>query len=707
MFARKTYILAALAAIVFAVATLLSFELWRFKSTQTNAIIAEATDTTALIKTELETLLMGVQEKAETMGKTFGEREYLPEEIEEIIRQTALDNPEIRGVTVCYEPYAFSEEKKLFCPYYDKAASNFIYIEDNYDYTVPSSGTTWYTGVIENGAKWAEPYYGAAAEDWFLDYGVPFYWTEGEKKGQIRGIIDYTLSTEDFKDFVHEISVGKTSHEFIITSQGNLVTHPVINYVGNENLDYLIETEENANIRQGYQAMSVGETGYETYYSEENDSSAYFFYDTVAPADYRLGVIYLTKDMIGASTQTSRRIINIALAFSIFIVLVIAMIFGRDHLDRWEIEQLSFLTTGLLICIVILVGWLQHSKSRDYDVAESPAIIDNIALGSFVQDVVARADIQKTEPPIAVPTGLYIERLEFADSYNVNIGGQVWMKYPESLGENPDLDLGIRFPQMSPFAEASLIEEVHREIVPAQEGADGYLHLIWDFRVTLRLNLKYSQFPFDKRHLDIELDPISMGDNIILVPDLNGYQVTNPSQKPGISKDISLPGSEITRSYYNFALQDYATDFGYGSQSQFQAVPTLHYNIYLKRKLMNSFITYLVPIFVTLSLIYILILACEKTEARQGIIESMAAFFFVLIFSHIDLRKDIVTAELIFIEYFYFATYLMVILSTANLIAYTKSRTSLFDHNENQIYRAIYFPIFFSIILVVMLWKFY
>lgn len=108
-----------------------------------------------------------------------------------------------------------------------------------------------------------------------------------------------------------------------------------------------------------------------------------------------------------------------------------------------------------------------------------------------------------------------------------------------------------------------------------------------------------------------------------------------------------------------------------------------------------------------LSLIYILTLASEKTEARQGIIESMAAFFFVLIFSHIDLRKDVVTPDLIYIEYFYFTTYLMIILSTANLIAYTKSQTSLFDFNENQIYRTVYFPIFLAIILVITLWKFY
>ena len=56
-----------------------------------------------------------------------------------------------------------------------------------------------------------------------------------------------------------------------------------------------------------------------------------------------------------------------------------------------------------------------------------------------------------------------------------------------------------------------------------------------------------------------------------------------------------------------------------------------------------------------------LVICHWKKEERQGIIESMAAFFFVLIFSHIDLRKEIVTGELLYVEYFYFVTYLMLI----------------------------------------------
>jgi len=106
-------------------------------------------------------------------------------------------------------------------------------------------------------------------------------------------------------------------------------------------------------------------------------------------------------------------------------------------------------------------------------------------------------------------------------------------------------------------------------------------------------------------------------------------------------------------------------------------------------------------------MVFILINACSKMEERQGIIESMAAFFFVLIFSHIDLRKEIETADLIYMEYFYFISYTMMILATFNLITYTKAKSKIFDFNENQIFKAIFFPFFFLLLLIITLLKFY
>lgn len=145
-------------------------------------------------------------------------------------------------------------------------------------------------------------------------------------------------------------------------------------------------------------------------------------------------------------------------------------------------------------------------------------------------------------------------------------------------------------------------------------------------------------------------------DALLFTPDLQSYSYTNPARRPGLDNAIKIEGNSVLETYFTYSAKTFGTDFGLGVNGLFEDVPVLHFNIHLRRILLNAFVTSLIPIFVTLCFIYILIGACEKSNERQGIIESMAAFFFVLVFSHIDLRKEIVTDELIFMEYFYFIT---------------------------------------------------
>jgi len=689
-------------------AAFLAFQLLSYsrymQSQETQAFeIGEAT--TQELKTDIESLLQTVEAAGNELGQKFGEREFTDEEIRDLIRQVSLDYPEIRGVTACYEKFAFSKDQELYCPYYDKGSQSYLNIEDSYDYTVKGSGTAWYTDVVEDGAKWANPYYGAAAQAWFVDYGVPFYYADGPKKGEVRGIIDFALEVGDFKRIVHAMTVGKAGYGFIASENGKFITHPIADYVGTTTLQELLAIETRPGLKTAYEGMLAGEVGVSEFQDLESADSSLIFYDQLETADFRMGLVFFKSDLMDDKRAVNRRYIKMCLTLSVLFVLAITLYFGRDVLDYLEIEVISLLATILLIANVVFIGALQHGSVESLGQSDSPPIIDVTSLGSFIGEQNSRAEALKINTATVVPTGIYVERIDFIDSYNVNFGGVVWQKYPLDISE--DINIGIRFPQMSPFAEAAYIEEAYREEVMGIEGEEGYLLVGWDYRVTLRLDLKYADFPFDKRHLDIKLMPLSQKDNLLLVPDLSSYDTTLPAMLSGLNPDIVMSGNEITRSYFNFSTQSYDSDFGYGSKTYLENVPVLHYNIHIRRLLLNAFVTYLIPIFVALSLIYILIMACTKSEARQGIIESMAAFFFVLIFSHIDLRKDIVTADVIFMEYFYFATYFMIVASTLNLMAYTKNRTSLFDFHDNQIYRAIYFPVFFIILLIVMLLKFY
>ncbi len=699
---RIVYLLAVL---IFGALIYQGFSFYQFEKQRNAFVIEKGLTTTEALRNRVDTILQVIVTEGDRLAERFGSEELDDAQIRDIIRASARSIPELQGVTACYEPFGFRQNQKLYCPYYDKGSSNYIQVEDSYDYTVLGDGTAWYTGPRDNGASWAEPYYAKAAQDWYIDYGVPFYYADGPNKGQVRGTITMSFVAGGFKDIVHKLSVGKTGYGLISSEKGNLLAHPHEEYIGVKDLNFLSELEPNRSLKDAYAAMAKGETGQIDFYDPVQNDHSLFFFDKIPSSNWSIGLSFFKDDILGDTIERDRRLIRLGLIFSLFIILVLASYFIKDYLDEREIWILSILGSILLLSLLVLIGYLQHSSQEIQTKEETAPIVDVGTLGKFTYDLDKRAEERKVPKPTQVPTGIFINRMTFENSYDLSVGGKVWQKYPLAVAD--EVEIGFDFPQMSPFAEASYIEEVNRDTVPSKEGEVGYLLVTWDFRVTLTLNLEYADYPFDKRHLSLQINPLNNRDRLVFTPDLGSYSFTNPSRKSGLNHNIRISGNQVMETYFNYSLDTYESDFGYGDKSLYEGVPTLRFNINLKRDLLNSFVTYLIPIFVVLLMMFILIYAVHKSAERQGVIESMAAFFFVLIFSHIDMRKEIITADLIYLEYFYFITYLMVIMSTANLVVYTKNKSDIFDFNDNQIYKAIYFPMFLFLILIVTLIKFY
>ena len=698
-------ILYLVAILLFLVLSYMVYDYFAFTKYRNQLAHDKGLETTLDLRKQVNDILSKISAEGGRLAELFGSNEYSAEEIEKIIKESALSIQEIQGVTACYEPDAFSSSQRLYCPYYNKGSRSYIQVEDSYDYSVIGKGTAWYTSVRDNGAKWVEPYFANAAQDWYVDYGIPFYYSSGAKKGKIRGTITMSFVCSGFKNLIHGLSLGKTGYGIITSTGGTFLAHPTNEYIGTVNLDSLIGQEKNQELVGVYQAILEGKTGDVEFYDKTQEDQTLFFYDKIPTSDWGIGLLFYKNDLLGDTTELNRRYIKIALVLSAFFLILLAIYFNKDFLNEREIWVLSVLGSILLLVNIVLIGYLQHSSNQSHSTNKSPPLTDVASLNSFVEQQHARSETLKLPKSIPVPTGIYIQRMEFEDSYNLNVGGTIWQKYPLDFVDK--IKVGFRLPQISPFAEASYIEESYRKEIAPKEDENGFLLVGWDFRVTLRLNFKYGNFPLDKRHINIEILPLDNNDHLIFTPDLASYNYTNPSKKSGINNRIEISGSEVLASYFNYSIESYDADFGYGTKEIFEKVPVLHYNVQLRRKLLNAFVTYLIPIFVVLFMMFILIISTSKSVEKQGIIESMAAFAFVLVFSHIDMRKEIVTADLIYIEYFYFATYLLIVISTYNLVTYAKVNSKNFDFNDNQIFKAVFFPIFYILILIVTLVKFY
>ncbi|MDY7393613.1 cache domain-containing protein [Aureibaculum sp. 2210JD6-5] len=699
-------ILYLIALLLFIALAYHAYELYSFNKKRNKIVQEKGLTTMNSLKEQVDTILTEIVNEGQKLANDFGANNYTPKQVEEIIKKSSLKIPALQGITACYEPYAFSEDTKLYCPYFNKGTDSIIEVGDSYNYSDASiEGTDWYTNVRDNGAKWVEPYYAQAAKDWYIDYGIPFYFTSGPKKGQVKGTITMSFVTSGFKNLILSLSLGKTGYGIITSEKGTYLSHPINDYIGTTNLKTISDSLDNKILKSAYEGLLKGDSGNVEFVASNGEDTELFFYDKIPSNGWGIGLSFSKNELLDSKSALNHRYIKLALLISAFLLIIIAIYFNKDYLDRQEIWQLSILATVLLIFNILLIGYLEHTGSRRINTDESPAISDMASLGSFVNQQQTRRDKLKLPKNITIPTGIFIQRMAFENSYNVNVSGAIWQKYPIDLVDK--VEEGFRLPQTSPFAEASYIEEMYRKKIDGVSGSEDYLLIGWDFRVTLQQYLNYQNFPFDKRHINIEIVPINNEDNLIFTPDLASYEFTNPTKKPGLNENVKVSGNNIMKSYFNYSVESYDTDFGFGSKTLFEDVPVLHYNIDLRRILLNTFVTYLIPIFVVLVMMFILIIASVKTNERQGIIEGMAAFFFVLIFSHIDMRREIITADLIYMEYFYFVTYIMIMLSTWNLITYAKNKAPIFDYNENQLFQASYFPVFFLCILIITLVKFY
>ena len=695
MIKKTTYIVTS---VLLALLVYFIFSYLQYSQKREDLAITKGDKVTKALKNDVASILEKVMVSGREIATIMETQTLTSDAINLLLKERSIAINEILGITVAFEPNQYNDQH-LYAPYYDKKADSIFQLEKFYDYTDAAlETTTWYVKIRDGGEQWVEPYFGQVVQALITDYGIPFY----NPDGSMKGMVSMTISLKGFTELIHSLSLGKTGFGFVTSKKGTVLAHPVSAYAGLKTLQQLQTEQIHPELRKAYSNILKGETGFVSFNIEEKKQKTRFYYDIVPASQWGIGVLFFDDDLLGADRETKQRLIQIAITGSLVLFCFLGLYFNRDYLSTQEVWILSLFGSFILLANVFYIGYLEHISKDHNTITESPPVIDNTTLSSIINAENLKAKKNNAANPIVIPTGVYIDELGFMDSYNVNISGSVWQKYPKTILD--DITVGFQFPQASPFAESVYIEEIFRE------ETNKHVLISYNFRLTAKLNFVYRKYPFDKRNLNLEIRPLNHNDNLFFTPDLDSYKVTNPSQKSGLSSNISLSGNRILESYFSYQYLDYGTTFGLKNNTHVSKVPELYFNINMKRVLINAFVTYLIPIFVTLIMMFIMVYASNKSHeliSDSGIVQGMTAFFFVLVFSHIDLRKNIETTELIYMEYFYFITYIMIVLSTHNLIMYTRPNTSIFDYKNNLVVKAIFWPTFLILVLIVSLFLFY
>lgn len=602
----------------------------------------------------------------------------------------------VLGVTVAYEPGRFLGRER-YAPFFNKSRDEFQFIEQEYDYTNSELATAqWYLGVVTvNQPSWSVPYYAKAAQTMVVDYGVPLV----NFRGEVIGMVDYTIALSDFAEIVQSLSLGEAGYGFTYEPGGAIISHPDANYLL-DNIYQLKDGKDEAIIT----SMREDKQGVVAYNSTYTYKYSWFFFTELEATGWKSVLVFAGDDLLGASDEGRRKIIHIAMGLSLLLVMILLRLLRPD---RYNPKNMWWMAAAVSLIIIanIVVIWHLNLKTdfsllnTDEERIVNPSILQKYE-DKYDQELFKLANTQYTK----IPTGLFIETYEL-NSFEVSMIGKLWMKYPRDIYET--IPPAFYIPGVSAIESRGLVSEKMFDV-----EYEDYVLVTWKFRVTLEQDFSYQQFPFEQNDIQLAILYPDFSKNILLVPDLESYDILNPSVRPGLNAEISVPSSETISTFFTFKPMNYKTSFGHHQQEKNH--PALNFNLIAKRIWLSPFIANIIPIIIVAFIMFIVLYVSSNEEKERSglttmnVIQSSAGFLFILLLAHVNERNRIMTPEIAYIELFYFSMYVFITLqSVALAMLFQGVNWKIFTYGDNLILKLLFWPALLSIWLVVTLMRFY
>ena len=358
-----------------------------------------------------------------------------------------------------------------------------------------------------------------------------------------------------------------------------------------------------------------------------------------------------------------------------------------------------FVATFCLACIGV-IGYLWYREITVY--VPNP--------GQLPSQAAVDAALNDGHPHpgrVRIPTGLFIQSVEFVKANDVNITGYIWQKYNDTIPA--DRPPGFSFPEEVMSAD-TVIREAYK-----RDGTIG-----WYFDVTVRQPFDYSKYPLDTQDVWLRLWPQDLDRHVVLVPDLEAYSKTGIRDIFGRDSEIVPGGWKIVDTFYFYKFKRYDTNFGLKDDAGQTDYPELHFNITLRRSFMNALIVALVPLIIVLILLYSVLILSTADEGRAarfgfsatGAIGAASGLLFVVMLAHIDVRKEFAAASLLYLEYFYLITYAAVLGVSLNVYMFSAHRevrfVNILHRDDNRLSKLLFWPVvlaFVTLVTTMTFWR--
>jgi hypothetical protein len=647
----------------------------------------------------IDDMLLGVMPLVQATADDLTQGRLRAADLPGRFREAIARNPVLLGMGAAYEPHAYAPNQRLYAPYVVRqpaGAPLLIRLDERYDYT--QFRYRWYGDPILDGAMWHEARFERDGEGMVAIYGAPFYRPgAGRDRDAPLGLVFATIAMESVAHALDAMALGTAGYAMVFAKDGRYISHPRRDFVrqGATVFETAWSSGDTTLHSMAIRAIK-GERGVAESFDELTGQSSRIFTEPIPSTGWTLAVVLFLRQFEGDPDTTRQAMFQIALLALAGLVCLglasLSLLFDHGEGVWWaHAAGLSVLLTAGMLSL-----WWASDRYPVDEIEDRVKIFDPAGLEQWLRSYARGAGPAGGSTGIRVPTGVFVRSVEFVSGTNVAVAGYVWQKYPKGV---PD---GVARGFALPEADKPEVKEIFRRRENGQEVIG------WSFSATLRQQFSYERYPFDRQEVWVRLRHEAFDQRVILVPDLEAYQLTNPVTRPGVAEDLVLPGWDVLGSFFDFRASRYNANLGLAGFEGQRSPPELYFNVQVRRQFVGPFISNIVPLFVTAAMLFAILLTGSKREegssllgfTAMDVVLGCAALFFVASFQHISLRDRLVSARIMYFEYFYFMTYLALMVGSLNGILFAAPASPrLIAYRNNLIPKLAFWPALLACLL--------
>ncbi|MFA4838076.1 MAG: SpoIIE family protein phosphatase [Candidatus Neomarinimicrobiota bacterium] len=226
-------------------------------------------------------------------------------------------NQNIFGMSIAFEPYAFSSQEKEYAPYVFRSKNGLekVFLDHGYNYTTAD----WYLiPKLLKTTYWTEPYYDEGGGNTLMcTFSHPLH-----LKGKFAGIVTADISLTELEKTMRGTNII-AGYTFIVGRSGTFIYHPNADYVMRESIFSLAERFKMPDLRAVGKNMIHGKQGIAAYKDLQTGERNWTVYTPIPSCQWTFAAVIPEEKVLGPVNAQMYRQISYMLVGLVIILIVI------------------------------------------------------------------------------------------------------------------------------------------------------------------------------------------------------------------------------------------------------------------------------------------------------------------------------------------------------------------------------------------------